>query len=67
MVQHQVYYRSTQHLENNDERETTPNAGHSKITNIAFAFSADIIDEKGRKNLHSFVFEIIRRLKESYG
>jgi len=49
MVQHQVYYRSTQHLKNNDERETAPNAGHSKIMMISFTFYADILDEQGRK------------------
>jgi len=49
VVQHQVYYHSTQHLKNNDERETRPNAGHSKIRNIECVFFADILDEKGRK------------------
>jgi len=49
MVQHQVYYHSTQHLKNNDERETRPNAGHSKIMNIEFVFFADVLDENGRK------------------
>jgi len=42
MVQHQVYYRSTQYLSNDDTRETTPNAGRSKIIEIVFQLSADI-------------------------